>query len=186
VPRGKNWAPSSDGSSAAEDNKAPPGREVARAHNVFQPVLDLLFKPLTELLCPMLMPASQDTLVREYCEELEKDRSQLAQQNVALERELEKLKLSAAKRQRGKRSKDSQLDKFVDLRLMARPHCAHPRARDCSHRQPRARADEHAAGQRVRGGDSHQGASSPERALPPLSVRRPPRLPRPPPPRAAH
>jgi hypothetical protein len=139
VPRGKNWAPSSDGSSA--EDKAPPGREVARAHNPFAglPVLDFLFKPLTELLCPMLMPASQDTLVREYCEELEKDRSQLAQQNVALERELEKLKLSAAKRQRGKRSKDSQLDKFVDLRLMARPHCAQPRARDCSHRLRRAR-----------------------------------------------
>ena len=117
VARGKNWAPSSDDS----DEDAAPNKALAkRSGNPFQPLLDVMFKPVAELLCPMLMPASNDTLVREYCEELEKDRSVLAQQNVALEKELEKLKLSAAKRQRGKRTKDEQLDRFLDMRVMVR------------------------------------------------------------------
>lgn len=117
VARGRNWAPS-DGDSSDED--APRNAVAKRSGNPFQPLLDVMFKPMAELLCPMLMPASNDTLVREYCEELEKDRSVLAQQNVALEKELEKLKLSAAKRQRGKRTKDEQLDRFLDLRVMVR------------------------------------------------------------------
>ena len=127
VARGRNWAPS-DGDSSDDD--APRNAVTKRSGNPFQPLLDVMFKPVAELLCPMLMPASNDTLVREYCEELEKDRSVLAQQNVALEKELEKLKLSAAKRQRGKRSKDEQLDRFIDLRVMVR----HPRSR---HSRPR-------------------------------------------------
>ena len=112
VVRGANWAPSSEGSEEERGR----GKAVTTGFNPFQP-LDFFFKPIGELLCPMLMPASHDTLVREYCDELEKDRSSLAQQNVALEKELEKLKLMAAKRQRGKRSKDSTLDRFVDMRL---------------------------------------------------------------------
>ena len=116
--RGKNWAPSSDDS---DDDDAPRNAVAKRGGgNPFQPLLDVMFKPVAELLCPMLMPASNETLVREYCEELEKDRSVLAQQNVALEKELEKLKLSAAKRQRGKRTKDEQLDRFLDMRVMVR------------------------------------------------------------------
>jgi hypothetical protein len=158
VPRGKNWAPSSE--SSEEVKRAPVGALV-RSNNPFQPMLDVLFKPLGELLCPMLMPQTHDVLVREYCEELEKDRSSLAQQNVALERELEKLKLSAAKRTRGKRSKEGSLDKYTDMRIMVRktePACA--RAMQCrSPRVPQPRvllqsatldtraacADEHAA-----------------------------------------
>ena len=117
VSRGKNWAPSSDDS---DEDDAPNKALAKRSGNPFQPLLDVMFKPVAELLCPMLMPASNDVLVREYCEELEKDRSVLAQQNVALEKELEKLKLSAAKRQRGKRTKDEQLDRFLDMRVMVR------------------------------------------------------------------
>ena len=117
MPRGRNWAPSSEGSS---DDAVPRHIATRRSGNPFQPLLDVMFKPVAELLCPMLMPASNEALVREYCEELEKDRSTLAQQNMALEKELEKLKLSAAKRQRGKRSKDEQLDRFIDMRVMVR------------------------------------------------------------------
>jgi hypothetical protein len=125
VPRGRNWAPSSEDS---EDEPAPRARAVARSANPLQPALDFLFKPITELLCPMLMPQTHDALVREYCEELEKDRCSLAQQNVALERELEKLKLSAARRSRGggRRSKASSLDRFTDMRIKVRG--AHARA----------------------------------------------------------
>ena len=142
MPRGKNWAPSSE--SSEEVKRAPVGALV-RSNNPFQPMLDVLFKPLGELLCPMLMPQTHDVLVREYCEELEKDRSSLAQQNVALERELEKLKLSAAKRTRGKRSKEGSLDKYTDMRIMVRkrdptalaqcnaaPHASRRRACSCS------------------------------------------------------
>ena len=117
MPRGKNWAPSSD---SEEEEKPAQPTALVRSHNPFQPALDALFKPIGELLCPMLMPASHDALVREYCEELEKDRSHLAQQNMALEKELEKLKLSAAKRQRGKTVKEGSLDKFVAMRVAVR------------------------------------------------------------------
>jgi hypothetical protein len=137
VPRGKNWAPSSE--SSEEVKRAPEGALV-RSNNPFQPMLDVLFKPLGELLCPMLMPQTHDVLVREYCEELEKDRSTLAQQNVALERELEKLKLSAAKRTRGKRSKEGSLDKYVDLRILVRgkrkTSLPHPTRLACLARMP--------------------------------------------------
>lgn len=124
--RGRDWAPQSEGSS---DDDAPRNAVQRRGDNPFQPLLDVLVKPWAELLCPMLMPASNDALVREYCDELEKDRSVLAQQNASLEKELERLKLSATKRQRGRRSKDDLLDRFLDLRVMVRRRRARHTAR---------------------------------------------------------
>ena len=55
-------------------------------------------------------------------QELEKDRLDLASQNQALAAELERLKLSAAKKKKVKGK--SELDRFVDLRILARmwPH----------------------------------------------------------------
>ena len=152
VPRGRNWAPSSDDS---DEDDAPRNAAAKRGGNPFQPLLDVMFKPVAELLCPMLMPASNDTLVREYCEELEKDRSVLAQQNVALEKELEKLKLSAAKRQRGKRTKDEQLDRFLDMRVMVRR--LGPQDYTRAALTPRCGADEQPPRQRYGGRRGHQG-----------------------------
>ena len=48
--------------------------------------------------------------------ELEKDRTDLASQNAALAAELERLKLTAAKKKKVKGK--GELDRFVDLRIL--------------------------------------------------------------------
>lgn len=97
----------------------PPGLDwLGGVVNPIKTGIDDFGKNLGQLFCPFMV-VTQDTLVKEYCEDLEKERSTLASQNAALAQELEKLKmlnLSSSKRKKPRAK--SELDKYIDLRIL--------------------------------------------------------------------